>query len=207
MPTVRKLLKLSGAAVVGTAVAAIFAAPAFAWSADVDAHGKCADNGTVTVSWTLHNAEKHAPATYEVTAHTPAGTQLDSSSGNVGGDESVTIVEKGVPSDTEATITIHVVWSDKHGNVLDQKDVNGEFHGKTCEQPSPSPSASPSVSPSTGGGGGGEGTPTPSSTPAPPSLPVTGPNAAIYGGGAAALMVAGGTLFLVARRRRIRFEA
>lgn len=209
MPTARKLLKLSGAAVVGTALAAVFAAgPAFAWSADVTLKPPvCEDNGTVTLTWKLHNNERHAPATYEVTGHTPSGTTLSSSSGNIPADSTVDIVQQGVASGTAATIAIHVVWSDRHGNVLDQKDVSGEFGGKTCEQPPPPPSPSPSVSPSTGGNGGGEGTPTPSTTPAPPSLPVTGPNTAIYGGGAAALLVAGGTLFLVARRRRIRFEA
>jgi LPXTG-motif cell wall-anchored protein len=210
MPSARKLLKLSGAAVVGTAVAAVFAAaPAFAWSAEVKPKPVCADNGTVTVTWKLHNNERHAPATFGVTDHTPASAQISTSQGNtIPANGTVEIVESGVPSGSPATIAIHVVWSDKDGNILDQRDVNGEFGGKTCEQPPPpSPSASASPSPSTGGNGGGEGTPTPSTTPAPPSLPVTGPNTAIYGGGAAALLVAGGALFLVARRRRIRFEA
>lgn len=45
------------------------------------------------------------------------------------------------------------------------------------------------------------------STPASPGLPVTGPNAAVYGGAAAALLVVGGALLLLTRRRRIRFQA
>jgi hypothetical protein len=72
---------------------------------------------------------------------------------------------------------------------------------KWCAKPSPSPSASPSgsVKPTT------PVAVTPTS--GAPSLPVTGPNAVIYGGGAAALLALGVTLFVVARRRRVRFEA
>ncbi len=159
----------------------------------------------MTVTWTLTNHEAHSPATYEVTGHTPGDSVIANGSGDLPKGGQATITQTGVASESPATITVHVVWKDRYGHVRDQTDVPGEFAGKTCEQPAPSPS--PSVSPTTGGGGGGEGTPTPSTTPAPPSLPVTGPNAAVYGGGAAALLVAGGTLFLVARRRRIRFEA
>src|SRR6185437_3256518 len=65
--TARKLLKLSGAAVVGTAVAALFAAPAFAWSATLTPAAKCADNGTVTVTWTVHNKENNWDAHFFVT--------------------------------------------------------------------------------------------------------------------------------------------
>lgn len=206
MPTARKLLKLSGAAVVGTAVAAVFAAgPAFAWSADASSTGDCTQTGTVTVTWTLTNHEEHSPATYEVTDHSPSGSKIENGTGDLPKGGQATITQTGVASETPASIMVHVVWKDRNGHVLDQKDVPGEFAGKKCEKPSPSPSPSPSKS--TGGGGGGEGTPTPSTTPSTPTLPVTGPNTAIYGGGAAALLVAGATLFLVARRRRIRFEA
>jgi LPXTG-motif cell wall-anchored protein len=59
-----------------------------------------------------------------------------------------------------------------------------------------------------------EGTPSKSSSspaapaaPAKPTLPVTGSQAAVYGGGSAVLLGAGAGLFFVARRRRIRFEA
>src|SRR5690348_11764616 len=209
MPTARKLLKLSGAAVVGTAVAAVFAAgPAFAWSADASGSGDCStQTGKVTVTWTLTNHEEHSAATYEVTDHSPSGSTIENGTGNLPKGGQATITQTGVASGTPATIMVHVVWKDRNGHVQDQRDVPGQFGGKTCEQPPPPPSPSPSPSKSTGGGGGGEGTPTPSATPSTPSLPVTGPNTAIYGGGAAVLLVAGGTLFLVARRRRIRFEA
>lgn len=51
-------------------------------------------------------------------------------------------------------------------------------------------------------------TPTvPTTAPSTPSLPVTGPNAAIYGGAAAGLLAVGAALFFVARRRRVKFEA
>jgi hypothetical protein len=201
--TARKLLKLSGAAVVGTAVAAMFAAPAFAWSATLTPDAKCADNGTVTVKWTVHNNEDNWDAHFWVTGHTPADStvSVDKKGADLPGGEDVTFTQTGVPSETGGSVTVLVVWP-KHGDKRgDHRTVTVSFEGLKCEKPSPSPSKS------VGGGGGGEGTPTPSTTAVPPSLPVTGPNAAIYGGGAAALLVAGGTLFIVARRRRIRFEA
>jgi hypothetical protein len=199
----RRLLKLAGAAVIGTAVAALFATPAFAWSAGVEGTPECADNGTVTVTWTLTNHEERSPAKYRVTEHAPSDSTITNGEGDLPKGGTATITQTGVPSDTAASITVHVVWFDRYGHVADKKDVPGDVEGIKCEKPSPSPS----VSPTNGGGGGGEGTPTPSTTAVPPTLPVTGPNAAIYGGGAAALLVAGGTLFIVARRRRIRFEA
>jgi hypothetical protein len=75
--------------------------------------------------------------------------------------------------------------------------------------PPTEPPTSTSPSPSGGTGGGGESpTPTPSaSKSAPPALPVTGSQAAIYGGGSVLLLGAGAGLFLAARRRRIQFEA
>jgi hypothetical protein len=203
MRSPRRLLKLAGAAVIGTAVAALLATPAFAWSAGVSGTSECADNGTVTVTWTLTNHEAHAKASYEVTDHAPGDSTITNGSGDLAKGGTATITQTGVPSETAASITVHVVWFDRYGHVADKKNVPGDVEGTKCEKPSPSPS----VSPTTGGGGGGEGTPTPSTTAVPPTLPVTGPNAAIYGGGAMALLVAGGTLFIVARRRRIRFEA
>jgi LPXTG-motif cell wall-anchored protein len=209
--TARKLLKLSGAAVVGTAVAAIFAAPAFAWSGDASGSGACTDQGNVTITWTVTNNEAHFKASFEVTDHEPSASVIENVTGELPKGGTATITQTGVPSESVARITVHLVWKDSYGNVKDEADVKGKFEGQKCEKPSPSPSASPSaspsVSPTNGGGGGGEGTPTPSTTPSTPTLPVTGPNTAIYGGGAAALLVAGGTLFFVARRRRIRFEA
>jgi LPXTG-motif cell wall-anchored protein len=204
--TARKLLKLSGAAVVGTAVAAIFAAPAFAWSGDASPSGACTDEGNVTITWTLTNHEANFKADFEVIDHEPGISVIKAEdiTGELPKGGTATITQTGVPSESVARITVHLVWKDREGNVKDEADVKGKFEGQKCEKPSPSPSASPSVSPTNGGG---EGTPTPSTTPSTPTLPVTGPNTAIYGGGAAALLVAGGTLFLVARRRRIRFEA
>lgn len=67
-----------------------------------------------------------------------------------------------------------------------------EYVKPNCSTPSPS-APGPTGAPTTPAAGG--------------SLPVTGPDAAIYGGGAAALLVAGGVLLLAARRRRIHFEA
>jgi hypothetical protein len=201
VPSARSFAKLSGAAVVGTAVAALFAAPAFAWSAGITPSSDCVDNGTVTVTWTVHNNESNHAATFEVTAHKPAASTLDKTSGDLAAGGDATIVQTGVPSEEKALIVVHVVWPkpDGHGK-FDEQWLKGKFEGKKCEQPSPSPSPS-ETSPT------GEGTPSPSTTAGTPTLPVTGPNAAIYGGGAAALLVAGGTLFVVARRRRIRFEA
>jgi LPXTG-motif cell wall-anchored protein len=208
--TARKLLKLSGAAVVGTAVAALFAAPAFAWSGDVSPSAACTDEGNVTITWTLTNHEADFKADYEVVDHEPGVSVIKAEDikGELPKGGTATITQTGVPSESVARIVVHLVWKDSYGNVKDEADVKGKFEGQKCEKPSPSPSASPSASPSVSPtNGGGEGTPTPSTTPSTPTLPVTGPNTAIYGGGAAALLVAGGTLFLVARRRRIRFEA
>jgi hypothetical protein len=180
----------------------MFAAPAFAWSATLTPDAKCADNGTVTVTWTIHNDEAHWDAHFFVIGHTPADSTVsvdDKKGADLPGGEDVTFTQTGVPSETGGSVTVFVVWpkhGDKHG---DHRTVKVSFEGLKCEKPSPSPSKST--------GGGTEGTPSPSTTAVPPSLPVTGPNAAIYGGGAAALLVAGGTLFIVARRRRIRFEA
>ncbi len=199
LPSTRSFAKLSGAAVVGTAVAALFAAPAFAWSAGITPSGECADNGTVTVTWTVHNDESDSAATFQVKDHQPADSTLDKTSGDLAAGGDVTITQTGVPSEAAASILVHVVWEGPDGRG-DKKLVQGKFEGKKCEQPSPSPSPS-QASPTS------ESTPTPSTSPATPTLPVTGPNAAVYGGGAAVLLVAGGTLFVVARRRRIRFEA
>src|SRR5690348_12723220 len=188
--TARKLLKLSGAAVVGTAVAAMFAAPAFAWTATLTpGTPKCTDSGTVTVKWTVHNKE-NSEARVFVIDHQPdaSSVDVDNKGAKLPASGDLTITQTGVPSNTGGSLKIKVVWDGDH------KIVYSSFEGVKCEKPSPSPSPSKSV----GGGGGGEGTPTPSSTAVPPSLPVTGPNGAIYGGGAAALLVAGGTLFIVA---------
>lgn len=68
---------------------------------------------------------------------------------------------------------------------------------------SPSASASASASKSTGP----KATPTALPSSGAPSLPVTGPNATIYGLGAAGMLAVGTVLFVKARRRRVRFEA
>jgi LPXTG-motif cell wall-anchored protein len=164
----------------------------------------------VKVTWDIYNHEADA-ATFEVTAHGPDGSVIDHETGTLAGGQTTkgAVVQTKVKVDTEATITVHVVWA-KGKHVLDQKTIKGTADRKSCASPSPStPEATtPAPSPSRSGGtGGGGGTPTPSSSTTPPSLPLTGPNATIYGGGAALLLAAGGTLFVVARRRRIRFEA
>lgn len=76
----------------------------------------------------------------------------------------------------------------------------GNITGKhPCASPSTSVSASRSTGPAA--------TPTALPSSGAPSLPVTGPNATIYGLGAAGLLASGVVLFVVARRRRVRFEA
>jgi hypothetical protein len=200
----RTLLRLAGAAVVGVAATAMFAAPASAWNAQIEGNPVCdAETGTVTVSWSIRNQERKE-ATFTVDEFRPEGSEIDNETGTLPGDTWTpnAVTQTNVPGNTRASIKVTVVW--KHGDqVLDTLTITGHVGKTQCVKPSPS--ESPSASPS-GGGGGGEGTPTPSTSTAP-SLPVTGPNAAIYGGGAAGLLAIGATLFVVARRRRIRFEA
>jgi hypothetical protein len=210
MPSPRTLLRLAGAAVVGLAATAFFAAPASAWDAKIEGNPVCdSATGTVTVKWSLKNAEAQ-DATFQVKAFGPDGSVIDHETGTLkgGGWTQDAIVQTKVKADTEATIDVKIVWKDGD-RVLDHKTVHGEADRTACASPSPSTpeSASPSASPSrSGGSGGGGSSPTASSSGAP-SLPVTGPNAVIYGGGAAGLLAVGATLFVVARRRRIRFEA
>jgi hypothetical protein len=209
MPSPRTLLRLAGAAAVGVAATVMFAAPASAWTAEIDGNPVCdSATGTVTVTWNLKNHEAKE-ATFEVQSFTPEGSVIDHETGTLpGGKWTEAITQTKVPADTAASITVEIVWK-KGNHVLDKVTKTGEVDKTPCASPSPSAPESPSASPSpsNGGGGGGEGTPTPSSSSGAPSLPVTGPNATIYGGGAAGLLAVGVTLFVVARRRRIRFEA
>jgi hypothetical protein len=140
--------------------------------------------------------------------------------------------QTGVPGNSVAKLKVHVTWYKANGRVSAEKDVVGKDEPcGTCTPehttpptvpptipptvpptippttPPTEPPTSTSPSPSGGTGGGGE-SPTPSgSKSAPPALPVTGSQAAIYGGGSALLLGAGAGLFLAARRRRIQFEA
>lgn len=102
-------------------------------------------------------------------------------------------VHGGKPGTASVTVTLDAkgVVTVTYG-LGDKKTTKTYVYAKPKDCTSPTPSAS------------GTATASPS---APAGLPVTGPNAAVYGGGAAALLITGGVLFLVARRRRVRFEA
>jgi LPXTG-motif cell wall-anchored protein len=223
VPSPRSLLKLAGAGAVGLAVAAAFAAPAFACDATVDGKPGCS-NGTANVTWTIHN-DWNTQATTTITILSPNGSVLDHSTVTVPAahnhqDGTATVVQSGITGGDTARVHIKSTWAGQRPTEHDSLPVKTS---KDCKPSSPSPSpsmskspehsASPSVSASaspsrsTGGGGGGAGSPTPSSSASTPSLPLTGTNTAMYAGGAVVLIAAGGTLFFLARRRRIKFEA
>ena len=203
--TVHRLLRLAGAAAVGIAASAMFIGPASAWTADLKGAYECDKaTGEVTVHWAVKNewpAALTVTVTSEGTLH-GAEASVPAKSGEAVWTENV-FHEKLSEGKKEASLTVTYKWQ---GSRETHSDTAWVKHIK-CEKPegSPSPSApaSPSPSPSTGGAGGGAGTPT---VPAP-GLPVTGPNASVYGGIAGGLLAVGVVLFVVARRRRVRFEA
>lgn len=210
MPSARRLLTLGGAAFVGLAATALFAAPASAHTAELVGKSVCdPKTGTFTVTWTLHNKYNLdatlSSAEFAVkkgNATTPGTGKLTVN--EISANDTIDVaVQTGVPADSVAKLKIHVVWKDEV-----KEDVVGKDTPCGKCQPKPTPSESPSPSPSSSGGtGGGEGSPTPSKSNTSPSLPVTGAQTGLYAGGAMVLLGAGAGLFFVARRRRVKFEA
>jgi LPXTG-motif cell wall-anchored protein len=135
-------------------------------------------DGTVVVLLTNAAPSEHSLAAYHVSG-------VSAHNGNV-------LVAGGKPGQVSVTAT-----PDAKGVVTVTYGIGGKKQVKTFTWVKPKDC-------------GGTPAPTTPGAPTPTSvarLPVTGPNATIYGGAAAALLLAGGALFLVARRRRIRFEA
>jgi hypothetical protein len=212
MPSGRGLLKVGGAAFAGIAATVMFAGPALACHIqDFAGKGVCdSTTGTVTINWFLNNESQGLPTKLTVTGHTPASSKVEilKDSPGQGQNANAVVRQVGVPSNTPATITIHLDWDRGRGQ-HDKDEKTFTFKGQTCNKDKPNPTASVTKP---GGNGGGAGNPTPSlsttaAAPGGPGLPVTGPNAMIYGGTAVGLVGAGTGLFFMARRRRIKFEA
>jgi LPXTG-motif cell wall-anchored protein len=214
MPSGRGLLKVGGAAFAGIAATVMFAGPAMACHIqDLSGKGVCdSTTGTVTVDWFINNESQGFPTKISVTGHTPASSKVEVLKDNPGqGANSNAVVRQvGVASNTPATITIHIDWDRGRGQ-HDKDDKTFTFKGQTCTKTPDKPKPTPTNT-KPGGNGGGAPAPTPSvstttAAPGGPSLPLTGPNAMIYGGTAVGLVGAGTGLFFMARRRRIKFEA
>ena len=215
MPSGRGLLKVGGAAFAGIAATVMFAGPAMACHIqDFSGKGVCdSTTGTVTVDWFINNESQGLPTKLSVTGHTPASSKVENLKDSPGQGQNTTAVVRqvGVPSNTPATITIHVEWDRGRGQ-HDKDEKTFTFKGQTCNKDKPKPPTATATPTKPGGNGGGAGNPTPSlsttsAAPGGPGLPVTGPNAMIYGGTAVGLLGAGTGLFFLARRRRIKFEA
>jgi LPXTG-motif cell wall-anchored protein len=219
MPSARRLITLGGAAFVGLAATALFAAPASAHTVDINGTSDCASDGTYTIHWTIDNKYRQVDVT--LTKVDPKDSGLEGKT--IKGGKSLDVDQTGIPGDTKGDVTLSFTavwkdgWQDKsnpHSGTVTLKGKCkpecppsvGAKGGKGGQPPSCPPSESASPSPS-GGTGGGEGSPTPSKSNTSPSLPVTGAQTGLYAGGAMVLLGAGAGLFLVARRRRIKFEA
>jgi hypothetical protein len=254
MPSARRLLTIGGAAFVGIAATAMFAAPASAHAASGDAVACKTTTGSWLVAWKVTNDFGNAVTLTNLNAKPGAidGIGNDArieAKGTITGTQELD--ENGIK---EAKLSYVAKWDDdftarkqtitpelkgdctpgghKPPGCKPHKPGDGGDKGKPCPPPctpgtgdkghkpkppkpscppegtpTPQPSESTSPSPSGGTGGGGESpTPSPSKS-TPPSLPVTGSQAAIYGGGSVLLLGAGTGLFFAARRRRISFEA
>src|SRR6266487_1680483 len=197
MPSTRRLLTLGGAAVVGLAVTALFAAPASATTASVTGTSVCETNGTYTITLKITDVK--------VTPDTPLTPDLNGK--KIKGQPAYVEATQTVPgTTTKAELSFHPVWS--NGHRVDRYKGSVTLKGKCKPEGSPSPSTSARPSSSASpkpSESGGAGSPTPSSS--TPALPVTGAQTAAYAGGSLLLLGAGAGLFFIARRRRIKFEA
>jgi hypothetical protein len=219
MPSARRLLTLGGAAFVGLAATALFAAPASAHVVDITGKSDCADNGTYTIHWKIDNKFRNQDVTLSNVK--PDGTKLDGVT--IKGGQSLEVDQTGIAGDTKGdqTLSFKATWKDNwpdpgnpHSGTVTLKGkckpacppAVGTEGGKPKPPPSCPPSESPSPSPS-GGTGGGAGSPTPSNSSTAPALPVTGAQTGLYAGGAMVLLGAGAGLFFFARHRRVKFEA
>lgn len=218
MPSARRLLTLGGAAFVGLAATALFAAPASAHTAGVTIDQKCdRDTGKIEVTFTVSN-DYPTDARLSDVVSSPTltkivnGATVDKRRGNKDGTLSETVqVEPG----TTVRLGVTANWPDGVDYTTEVKSLHTndqctpecppsvQTKGGEGGQPS-CPSASPTPN---GGSGGGVGSPTPSKSNTSPSLPVTGAQTGLYAGGAMVLLGAGAGLFFVARRRRVKFEA
>jgi LPXTG-motif cell wall-anchored protein len=219
MPSARRLLTLGGAAFVGLAATALFAAPASAHVVDVSGKSDCGSDGTYTIHWTIDNKYRQVDVT--LTKVDPKDSGLEGKT--IKGGDSLKVDQTGIPGDTKGDVTLSftAVWKDgwqDNGNPHTGTVTLGGKCKPECPpsvdtkggHPKPPPSCPPSESPSpspSGGTGGGGGSPTPSKSNTSPSLPVTGAQTGLYAGGAMVLLGAGAGLFFIARRRRIKFEA
>jgi LPXTG-motif cell wall-anchored protein len=189
---------LSGAAFVGIAATAMFAAPASAHSSKPAFKAECdTATGKAKVTLTVDNDWNTEATISKVTTSLPLKKIVDNAKiparvGEKNGTISETLlVELGAT----VKLSYEADWADETHRTTDE-EYKAEV--KNCKPP-------------TNGGGGGGTTPTPTptaSTPAAaPTLPVTGSQTGLYAGGAVVLLGAGAGLFMVARRRRLNFEA
>jgi LPXTG-motif cell wall-anchored protein len=204
MPSTRRMTTLAGAAFVGIAATAMFAAPASAHAAIVSGTSDCAVDGTYTIHWKIENKRFDRNEGWALTLKDVSPAGLKGSDGKPL-DDNFTIPANGartfdqtkVPgTDKSATLSFKANWSDEW---RDDSTYSGSVTLKGDCKP-----------PANGGGGGGTTptpTPTPTKTTAAPTLPVTGSQTGLYAGGAVVLLGAGAGLFMVARRRRVNFEA
>jgi LPXTG-motif cell wall-anchored protein len=217
MPSARRLLTIGGAAFVGLAATALFAAPASAHSAEISGTSECASDGTYTIHWTINNKYRQVDVT--LTDVKPAVPSLEGTT--IKGGKSLKVDQPGVKGEAgdEVTLSFVAVWKDgwdkDHNPHLGTVKLKGDCKpecpgtGPKGGHPKPPASCPPSASPSASGGtgGGGESSPSPSTSATTPALPVTGAQTGLYAGGAMVLLGAGAGLFFVARRRRVKFEA
>jgi LPXTG-motif cell wall-anchored protein len=221
MPSTRRLLTLGGAAFVGLAATALFAAPASAHAAKLTYDVECKANGTAKVTWHIEN-DHNTTATLKDVAASPALEKIVNGAKIKSGQtlsESVT-----VKAGETATLTYIAKWPDNWtyappgsatqantGKCAPECPPSVGIQGghpspspscpaksssprpSTSAKPSHSASAKPSASASARPSG--SGSPTPTSTDTPPGPSSSTPALPVTGAQTAAY--AGGSLLLL----------
>jgi LPXTG-motif cell wall-anchored protein len=232
MPPTRRLTTLAGAALVGAATTAMFAAPANAtgnhkYDNDAEAtHEATCDTEKHLVKLVVKVKNKHSQKASLVNAH--ASLQLGQK--HVNDVELAELKNKEVPAKdrdhdgeyrdalyvtpgSTVKLNLLVSWTAEAHDSSATANVDLTITTKgVCkpEDENQSPAAPVVILPAPNAPAAPAAPAQPvaakSSAPAA-SLPVTGAQTGLYAGGAAVLLAAGGGLFLVARRRRVKFEA
>jgi len=93
----------------------IFANPAGAHTATLSGTAACADNGTVTITYTLNLQRSNYTADVTITGSAPTGTTITPDGLNdVPGNNTYSLTQTGVPADAGiASLDVHVIWSDE----------------------------------------------------------------------------------------------
>ncbi|HEY7048330.1 MAG TPA: hypothetical protein VH373_14020 [Jatrophihabitantaceae bacterium] len=112
-----KLARVGGAVLAGVAGVVgvvILASPAGAHTAVLSGVAQCANDGTVTIDYTLDLQRSSLTADVTITDSTPAGTTITPDGLNdVPGDNTYHLTQSGVPADAgTASLSVDVVWSD-----------------------------------------------------------------------------------------------